>query len=239
MIHLFVTLKDRAVGTYDVPGDRVRIGRHPDNEVHIDSMAVSRNHCVLSRAPQGGWIVEDLGGSNGTYVNGARVQQRAAVRDGDVLGIGKFQVSFRSSPNDAHAVTSAVGVDAPELRELNAPLKGYVIVLNRPGPVIPLERDVFVIGSGAGVDLLCAGAPRRALFVRGYGGFQLVDVGGEVTLNGAPMTDRAWLQEGDRPTVGELQLEFHVGLPSDDQSTMTMGIQVPMGGFKKPPEFGP
>lgn len=237
MIRLYVTLKDRAVGTYEVPGDRVRIGRHPDNEVHIDSMAVSRNHCVLSRAPQGGWVVEDLGGSNGTFVNGARVQQRAAVRDGDVLGIGKFQVSFRSAPNDALGITSAVGVDAPELRELTAPLKGYVIVENRPGPVIPLERDVFVIGAGAGVDLLCPGAARRALIVRGYGGFQLVDVAGEVTLRGAAMSDRAWLQEGDRLTVGELQLQFHLGLPSEDQSTMTMGIQVPLGGFKKPPDF--
>jgi hypothetical protein len=238
MIHLFVTLKDRAVGTYDVPGDRVRIGRHPDNEVHIDSMAVSRNHCVLSRTPQGGWVVEDLGGSNGTYVNGARVQRHAAVRDGDVLGIGKFQVSFRSSPADALAATSPGGADAPELRELTAPLKGYLIVQNRPGPVVPLERDAFIIGAGAGVDLLCPGPSRRALIVRGYGGFQLIDVGptpGQVTLQGAPVPDRAWLHEGDVLTVGELQLQFHVGLPTDEQSTMS--IQVPLGGFKKPPGF--
>lgn len=238
MIHLFVTLKDRAVGTFDLPGDRVRIGRHPDNEVQIDSMAVSRNHCVLARAPQGGWVVEDLGSNNGTYVNGARVQQRAAVRDGDVLGIGKFQVSFRSSPSGAPSAAGEAGPGSPELRELAAPLKGYLVVQNRPGAPVPLERDAFVIGAGIGVDLLCPGPARRAMIVRGFGGFQLVDVGpspGEVTLEGAVVPDRAWLRDGDALTVGELQLQFHTGLPNDDQSTMS--IQVPLGGFTKPPGF--
>ena len=58
MIHLYVTLRDRAVGHFEIPGDKVRIGRHPDNEVQIDSMAVSRHHCVLDRTPAGGWVSE-------------------------------------------------------------------------------------------------------------------------------------------------------------------------------------
>lgn len=234
MLHLYVTLRDRAVGHFDLPGDRVRIGRHPDNEVQIDSMAVSRHHCLLERGPQGGWTVEDLGSNNGTFVNGARIAQRTPVRDGDVLSIGKFQVSFRDAPGDAQP-GPATRADGPEMREHAAPVKGFLLLQNRTGPPVPLERDAFVIGAAPSADLHVAGAPRLAVLVRGFGGFQVLDVSpttGAVRHRGRPV-DRAWLADGDALTVGELELEFHLGLPSDDQSTMS--IQVPMGGFRPPP----
>jgi predicted component of type VI protein secretion system len=239
MIHLYVTLRDRAVGHFEIPGDKVRIGRHPDNEVQIDSMAVSRHHCVLDRTPAGGWVVEDLGSNNGTYVNGARVQGKAPVRDGDVLGIGKFQVSFQSSPStESRGLRPAPEADSPELREHAAPIKGFLVLLNRPGAPIPLERDAFVIGDAAGVDLRNAGPARQAVIVRGFGGFQVLDVGpaaGQVRVGTRTVADRAWLKDGDVITVGELELELHLGLPHEDQSTMN--LDVPAGGFKPPPGF--
>ena len=234
MLHLYVTLRDRAVGHFEIPGDRVRIGRHPDNEVQIDSMAVSRHHCLLQRAAQGGWTVEDLGSNNGTFVNGSRITQRAPVRDGDVLSIGKFQVSFRDAPGDASIVAGATRADGPEMRELAAPVKGYLVLQNRRGAPMPLERDAFVIGAAPGADLAASGAPRLAVLVRGFGGFQVLDVSptpGAVRVRGQPV-ERAWLGDGDLLTVGDLELEFHLGLPTDDQSTMS--IQVPLGGFRPP-----
>ena len=146
MIHLYVTLRDRAVGHFELAGDTLRIGRHPDNEVQIDSMAVSRHHCLLARAPGGGaWVVEDLGSNNGTLLNGARVKGKAPVKDGDVLGIGKFQVSFQSSPSgEVRPLRAAPAAEeSPELREHAAAVKGFLLLLNRPGPAVPLER-VFV-----------------------------------------------------------------------------------------------
>lgn len=233
MLHLYVTLRDRTVGHFELPGDRVRIGRHPDNEVQIDSMAVSRHHCLLERGPQGGWTVEDLGSNNGTYVNGSRIGQRAPVRDGDVLSIGKFQVSFRDAPGGAPGAP-IVRADDPEMREHAAPLKGFLILQNRPGAPVPLERDAFVIGAAPGADLQGAGAPRQAVFVRGFGGFQVLDVSpspGTVRLRGRPV-ERAWLTDGDLLSIGELELVFHVGLPASDQDTMS--IQVPLGGVRDP-----
>lgn len=238
MLLLYVTLRDRAVGHFEVPGDRVRIGRHPDNEVQIDSMAVSRHHCLLERGPQGGWTVEDLGSNNGTFVNGARVSQRAPARDGDVLSIGKFQVSFREAPDaggreapGAGGSSRATRADGSELREHASPLKGFLVLRNRPGAPVPLERDAVVIGAAPGADLPALGAPRLAVLVRGYGGFQLLDVSpapGAVRVGGEPV-ERAWLADGDLLTVGDLELEFHLGLPSDGQSTIS--ILAPPGGF--------
>jgi pSer/pThr/pTyr-binding forkhead associated (FHA) protein len=236
VLHLYVTLRDRAVGHFELPGDRVRIGRHPDNEVQIDSMAVSRHHCQLARGDHGGWTVEDLGSNNGTFVNGSRIAERSPVRDGDVLSIGKFQVSFRDAGADGAALPAAAPVraDGPEMREHAAPLKGFLILQNRRGAPVPLERDAFVIGDAPGADLPAGGGPRLAVIVRGFGGFQVLDVGptpGAVRVHGRPV-ERAWLGDGDLLAVGDLELEFHLGLPTDDQSTMS--IQVPLGGFRPP-----
>lgn len=233
MLHVYVTLRDRAVGHFEIPGDRVRIGRHPDNEVQIDSMAVSRYHCRLERGAQGGWVVEDLGSNNGTYVNGSRIAQPTPVRDGDVLTVGKFQVSFRDVPDGADA-TQATRADGPELREHAAPVKGFLVLLNRPGAPVPLERDALVVGAAPGCDLLAQGAPRLAVIVRGYGGFQVLDVspgGAAVRVRGKPV-ERAWLADGDVLSIGDLEAEFHPGLPAGEQSTMS--IQVPLGGFRRP-----
>jgi hypothetical protein len=239
MIHLYVTLRDRAVGHFEIPGDRVRIGRHPDNEVQIDSMAVSRHHCVLERLPQGGWTVEDLGSNNGTYVNGARITQRTMVRENDALGIGKFAVSFRTSVDATAPSERMLGV-SQELREHGAAMKGFFILLNRPGAPVPLERDAFVIGADASCDLQAAGAGKLAVVVRGFGGFQIIDVSptmDRVRVGTTAVADRAWLKDGDAVFVGDLELEFHLGAPNEGQATMAM--QAPVGGFKPPSGFAP
>jgi predicted component of type VI protein secretion system len=238
VIHLYVTLKDRAVGHFELSAQRVRIGRHPDNEVQIDSMAISRHHCALERLSNGGWRVEDLGSNNGTLVNGARIAQPTAVREGDVLGIGKFQVSFRGAPDPSQPRPSPAA--AHELREDASSIKGFLVLLNRRGPTISLERDLFVIGAEPGADLSNPGAAKQALLVRGYGGFQAVDVsptGGLLRRNGIPVGDRCWLEDEDVLRVGELELEFHLGSATEGQSTMT--LQAPVGGFKLPPDLSP
>ncbi|MCO5166871.1 MAG: FHA domain-containing protein [Planctomycetes bacterium] len=236
MLHVYVTFRDRSVGHFELPGDRVRIGRHPDNEVQIDSMAVSRHHCLLERAGEG-WVVEDLGSNNGTLVNGAAIRQRTPVREGDVLSIGKFQVSFRLGPAGDGAPSGRVRARedgrTPEAREQAASLKGFLILRNRPGPPVLLERDALVLGAAPGADLPVAGAPRLAVIVRGHGGFQVLDVGptpgAAVRVAGRPVTVRAWLADGDVLAVGDLEAEFHVGTPQGDEPTMT--IQAPPGGF--------
>ncbi|MFO0629742.1 MAG: GGDEF domain-containing protein [Polyangiales bacterium] len=73
---------------YDLPrGDAVLfVGRDPQTEVPVQSDAVSRRHCKLTRDAQG-WTVEDLRSTNGTFVNDAPVT-RAALRAGDQLRVG-------------------------------------------------------------------------------------------------------------------------------------------------------
>ena len=68
------------------------IGRHPDSDVFLDDITVSRRHAVIER-DAGGFKVHDAGSLNGTYVNRERVDD-ARLRTGDELQIGRFRLSF-------------------------------------------------------------------------------------------------------------------------------------------------
>ena len=67
------------------------VGRHPESDIFLDDITVSRHHCRLV-LDQEGLSVEDSGSTNGTYVNGMRVD-RAALTAGDEVIVGKFHLS--------------------------------------------------------------------------------------------------------------------------------------------------
>ena len=67
-------------------------GRHPDSDIFLDDITVSRRHAVIDRVG-GGFTVRDAGSLNGTYVNRERVDE-ARLRTGDELQIGRFRLSF-------------------------------------------------------------------------------------------------------------------------------------------------
>jgi pSer/pThr/pTyr-binding forkhead associated (FHA) protein len=68
------------------------LGRHPDSEISLDDITVSRRHADIERTPDG-YVVSDAGSLNGTYVNQERVD-RVVLRHGDELQIGKFRLVF-------------------------------------------------------------------------------------------------------------------------------------------------
>jgi hypothetical protein len=72
--------------------DETTIGRHPDSDIFLDDVTVSRRHARLGR--EGNTIeIRDLGSLNGSYVNGERVEHRTLVT-GDELQIGRFKLLF-------------------------------------------------------------------------------------------------------------------------------------------------
>jgi pSer/pThr/pTyr-binding forkhead associated (FHA) protein len=72
--------------------EQTTIGRHPDSDIFLDDVTVSRRHAALSR--EGTTLVaRDLGSLNGSYVNGERVEERV-LATGDELQIGRFKLLF-------------------------------------------------------------------------------------------------------------------------------------------------
>ena len=71
----------------------LRIGRHPFNEISLADPHASRYHCWITGG-DAGFFIEDLASSNGTYVNGRRVQLRHRLSAGDVVRVGRTEFLF-------------------------------------------------------------------------------------------------------------------------------------------------
>jgi pSer/pThr/pTyr-binding forkhead associated (FHA) protein len=75
--------------------DVVSAGRHPDSEIFLDDVTVSRRHAEFRRTPDG-YAVADVGSLNGTYVNRDRIDE-VALQGGDEVQIGKYRLVFFAS----------------------------------------------------------------------------------------------------------------------------------------------
>ena len=68
-------------------------GRHEASDLLLDDVSVSRHHALITRTASGRITLRDLNSLNGTYVNGARVEE-TALHSGDEVQIGKFKLVF-------------------------------------------------------------------------------------------------------------------------------------------------
>lgn len=67
-------------------------GRHPDSDIFLDDITVSRRHAEIVRDGEE-YRVRDAGSLNGTYVNRERIEE-AGLQHGDVLQVGKYKLHF-------------------------------------------------------------------------------------------------------------------------------------------------
>lgn len=70
----------------------VSAGRHPQSDIFLDDVTVSRRHAEIERGPDG-YVVRDVGSLNGTYLNRERIEE-ATISNGDELQIGRFKLVF-------------------------------------------------------------------------------------------------------------------------------------------------
>jgi pSer/pThr/pTyr-binding forkhead associated (FHA) protein len=78
-----------------LPRSLKTVGRAPRADFIVDAPLVSRLHCRLSMDGNDGLDVEDLGSTNGTFVNGRKVR-RAPLRAGDTLKVGRVEFAVRT-----------------------------------------------------------------------------------------------------------------------------------------------
>ncbi|MDO5751646.1 FHA domain-containing protein [Arthrobacter sp.] len=76
-------------------------GRHPDADIFLDDVTVSRRHVNFMKC-EGGFEIIDAGSLNGTYVNGDRVDS-VRLNTGNEVQIGKFRLTYYFSSNSAVA----------------------------------------------------------------------------------------------------------------------------------------
>lgn len=81
---------------FELPDAPALVGRD-SGQLPLTDNTVSRRHCELLHS-DGTWVVRDLGSSNGTYVNGARVNIRSTLKIGDQLRVGRTLMVFGAQP---------------------------------------------------------------------------------------------------------------------------------------------
>ena len=74
-----------------LPGGIRTVGRATGADFIVEAPLVSRVHCRLTALPDGGLELHDLDSTNGTFLNGARVQT-ARVSPGDRIGVGRVEL---------------------------------------------------------------------------------------------------------------------------------------------------
>ncbi|MEJ7833031.1 MAG: FHA domain-containing protein [Nocardioides sp.] len=90
---LLVVQKGPSAGSrFLMDADVINSGRHPDSEIFLDDVTVSRRHAVFDRTGET-FTVSDVGSLNGTYVNRDRIE-KVQLKDGDEVQIGKYRLVF-------------------------------------------------------------------------------------------------------------------------------------------------
>ncbi len=79
--------------------DGLGLGRQADNGLVINDPGISRHHAKFRRDQAGAWSVEDLGSSNGTFVNEARITAPTVLQDGDHIRVSNTLMTF--NPREA------------------------------------------------------------------------------------------------------------------------------------------
>ncbi len=115
MARLVLKFQDASLKEVPIGSRPLSIGRAPDNDIAIDNLAVSNYHARVY--PEAGrLVVEDLNSLNGTFVNELRVE-RAALRDGDAIVIGKHQIVVDTAHDAALPLDAGRKVSAPKVDE--------------------------------------------------------------------------------------------------------------------------
>ena len=113
-------LKFEAAVLKEVPLSQgvVTIGRLPDNVIHVDNLAVSGHHAKIYW-DQDKYVIEDNNSLNGTYVNNRRIS-KTALKDEDVILIGKHTISFKDEWHEGPGAGAAAEKAGPALPKMEA-----------------------------------------------------------------------------------------------------------------------
>lgn len=175
--------------------DRTTLGRKPHNDIVFNNMVVSSEHCVFELRGIADVFIEDLGSTNGTYINGHMIKSKQRLHDRDVIAIGNFRIEFLASSEHQqpeaqnHEETTAMSIST--LHSLGfegtsgareASLK--VLSGSSAGLVVPVVKAVTTFGQ-PGVAMVSISHRRDGYFVAS------VDGDGPSTLNGMPVGRQA------------------------------------------------
>ncbi|MEM6612779.1 MAG: ATP-binding cassette domain-containing protein, partial [Cyanobacteria bacterium P01_C01_bin.72] len=135
----------------------VELGRSPNSTsaIELDAPTVSRLHATINPDQKGGYVLSDRS-SNGTFVNGERLEKSSQLQKGDTIQIGPYVLLFTGEALELTNATNQIRLDAHKLTFEVQDKKGATFtILNNVYLVLePGQLVAFVGGSGAGKSTL-------------------------------------------------------------------------------------
>ncbi|MBM3117898.1 FHA domain-containing protein [Jeongeupia naejangsanensis] len=141
MAKLLLCLDGNVIKEYRIHREVFAIGRRPQNDLQIENLAVSGEHARIVREGDD-HVVEDLGSTNGTTVNGTPAA-RTVLRNGDEIGVGRYMLRYWCEPQ-----AQGTYAETMVLREPAAVRLGVIKVLTggNSGREIVLSKTVTSLG---------------------------------------------------------------------------------------------
>jgi len=217
MPRLIVSIDSVVIKEVQLTKARTTLGRRPYNDIVIDNLAVSGEHAVLHMTGND-VAIEDLGSTNGTYVN-TKAIQRQTLHDGDVIEVAKYIIRFHHKVEVDHFAKTTHAKPGSLPPPALAPRPSVAV---KPAAAAPLPAVIRVLsGSAAGREVALLkvvtiiGKPGVAVasITKRHGGHVLVHVEGDdmPLLNGTPIETDAPLHHGDRITLAGTDMQFQQG----------------------------
>jgi len=95
-----IVIAGNSVGEmYQIRKEEIRIGRDRSSDIIVTDVGISRAHARIGQKPEGDLFIEDLGSTNGTFVNGEQVKDRT-LKDGDRIQLGRTTILKFSLSDD-------------------------------------------------------------------------------------------------------------------------------------------
>lgn len=166
MPQLIATVKGVEVKHVFLHKDRTTLGRKVGNDIVLDTMVVSGQHCAFDLVGVADVYLQDLGSTNGTYVNDHMVRERTRLNDGDVIAIGPYRIKYLQASEEPSSFggTQAFMPDAPQLHAIFTIESG-----SSAGLEVPVVKAVTTFGK-PGVSVVSVAQRRGGYFVTHLGG---------------------------------------------------------------------
>jgi len=229
MARLILSLRGRELDKFLVGQGKVVIGRTPECDITIDNPAISRKHAAIEYKEEG-YLLTDLGSSNGTFLNGEKITAPTILKPGDVVGLAKFELLFQDTPQSEvqkmvgglESMESTMMVDAEKMAKAFQAVGGAAPAASGPRKLVvlkgeanikelPVERDVVTIGKADTCDLIIKGFfldKVEATLTQREGRYYLIPIGGSVKFNNEKLAKEQALKVGDTFTVGKTIVAF-------------------------------
>lgn len=153
MPKIVLSLDENMIREFDLDKEETTIGRRSTNDIQIQNLAVSGRHARIKVAMDDAFL-EDLGSTNGTYVNG-RLVKKQALSDGDEIIIGKYKLVFYSAEASKQASEASLleaNTDTPSEAgeaEVGENQNSAIIEVKngaKAGQILPIQKPVTTLG---------------------------------------------------------------------------------------------